>query len=85
MLSYFARARTLINQGNRLGRHHPEIYTSVVASAGTLAWGAFVAGRKAYDSQPYQEDMSAVTGNSPLVREARERVYDMDDHLSYRS
>jgi len=78
-----AHLRTIIQQGNRLGSAHPQIYTSVVASAGTLAWGAFVVARKIRDGRPFAEDMSAITGDSLLVKEARFRVYGLDDQLSY--
>ncbi len=84
-MTIFDVARTLIFTGNRLGSGHPEIYTSVVASAGTLAWGTFVAARKVHDTAPFGEDMSAVTGTGPLAQEARERLYEMDEHLSCRA
>jgi len=60
----------------------PAVYCTVVVSAGTLTWGAYIAGRKVKDARAYSGDMSAVTGDAPVVREARFRVYDMDEHLS---
>lgn len=63
----------------------PAVYSSLMVSAGTVMWGAYVVGRKVRDNRAYGGDMSAVTGDSPVVREARFRVYDMDEHLSCRS
>lgn len=63
----------------------PAVYTTIVASAGTLAWGVFVAGRKISHETAYGVDMSAVSGTAPVVKEARFRVYDMDEHLACRA
>lgn len=63
----------------------PAVYTTIVASAGTLAWGVFVASRKISHETAYGGDMSAVTGTAQVVKEARFRVYDMDENLSCRA
>lgn len=67
------------------GKSGPAVYTTIVASAGTLAWGVFVAGRKISHDSVYREDMSAISGTAPLVKEARFRVYDMDEQLACRA
>lgn len=82
-MSLFAKFRSAIQLGNRMAAPSPQVYTTVVATGGTLAWGAFILGRKAFDALPYeQQDLSAVTGDSPVVQDARFKIYGIDEHLS---
>lgn len=78
-------ARLFQTFSSKITTSQPAVYSTLMVSAGTVGWGAYVAGRKIRDSRAYGGDMSAVTGDSPVVREARFRVYDMDEHMSARS
>lgn len=61
--------------------HTPATSVTLISSAGVLSWGMFVAGRKIKDSKEFRQDMSAVSGTCPVAREARFRLYDMDEDL----